>query len=354
MADTLARYFGENGHNMYYLNFQYDEKDEYEFPAKIYTLPDPDFYSSANMRFYHQLLDDLAIDIVVNHDASNKRSGFWLNTGKHPAKKISFYHTSPLHGLNRDSGHGVFVNYVMRILRGVKYKMAILSLLKKSDKLVLLSGEFEKSIQKKLKLKSHKIVPISNACIFDTLQSTTTKKKQVLFVGRVDWSSKRTDKMLRIWANLFNKHPQWELLILGDGPDRKKTELLAKKLELKNIVFKGFVDPEPYYKQASIICLTSDYEGFGLVMVEAMQFGVVPIAFNNWVSLKDVIVHEHTGLVVNANDMHDFIAKLDHLINDENERERMALNAKEYVQKFHIDVIGPQWLELLKSCMNND
>ncbi len=354
VADTLARYFGENGHNMYYLNFQYEEKDEYEFPAKIYTLPNPDFYSSANLRFYHQLLNDLAIDIVVNHDASNKRSDFWLNTGKHPAKKISFYHTSPLHGLNRDSGHGVFVNYVMRKLRGVKYKMAILSLLKKSDKLVLLSGEFEKSIQEKLKLKSHKIVPISNACVFDTLQSTSTKKKQVLFVGRVDWSSKRTDKMLRIWANLFNKHPQWELLILGDGPDRKKTELLAKKLELKNIVFKGFVDPEPYYKQASIICLTSDYEGFGLVMVEAMQFGVVPIAFNNWVSLKDVIVHEHTGLVVNANDMHDFIAKLDYLISDENERERMALNAKEYVQKFHIDVIGPQWLALLKSCMNND
>lgn len=353
VADTLARYFGENGHNIYYLNYQYDEKDDYVFPAKIYTLPDPDFYSSANLRFYHRLLNELSIDIVVNHDASNRRSGFWLNTGKHPAKKISFYHTAPLHGLNRDIGCGSLVNNILRKLRVVKYRIAMSVLLKDSDKLVLLSETFKKNIEKELKLNTSKIVSISNPCVLHSLQSPTNKKKQVLFVGRLDWSSKRPDKMLRIWERLFKKHPDWELLMLGDGPDRARTEKLAKELQLNHIVFKGFVDPEPYYNKASIICLTSDYEGFGLAMVEAMQFGVVPIAFNNWSSLTDIIEHGQTGLVVKSNDMADFVANLDNLMTDVAERRRIALNAIEDVQRFHINVIGPQWIELLKSCMNN-
>lgn len=354
VADTLAKYFAENGHNVYYLNFQYEEKDDYEFPATLFTLPDADFYANSNLLFYHKLLDDLAIDIVVNHDASNRRSTFWLNTGKHHAKKISFYHTDPLHGLNRDIGYGKWVNGIVSKLRAMRYRKPIRSLLKNSDSMVVLSDVFKTNIRKKLILNTSKIVAISNPSVLTKVKAPAVRKKQVLFVGRLDWSSKRPDKMLYIWERLFQKHPEWELLVLGDGPDREKTEELAENLQLKNIAFKGFVDPVPYYNQASIICLTSDYEGFGLAMVEAMQFGVVPVAFNNWASLVDVLAHEQTGLVANSNDMPDFIAKLDCLISDEKERERMAMNAKEYVQKFHIDVIGPQWLALLKSCMNND
>ncbi len=227
-------------------------------------------------------------------------------------------------------------------------------LLKESDKLVVLSQTFKTNIEKELLLNTSKIIPISNPCVLRTKQTSVNKKKQVLFVGRLDWSSKRPDKMLRIWKRLFQKHPDWRLLMLGDGPDRAKTEDLAREFQLKNIAFKGFVDPEPYYNEASIICLTSDYEGFGLAMVEAMQFGVVPIAFSNWASLSDIIEHKQTGLMVKPNDMADFVDKLNSLMSDDKEQKRMALNAIAFVQKFHIDVIGPQWLELLKSCMNND
>lgn len=354
VADTLAKYFGKNGHNVYYLNYQFEDKDDYLFPAKIYTLPDADFYSSTNLRFYHHLLNELTIDIVINHDASNKRSGFWLNTGKHTAKKISFYHTDPLHGLKRKVGYGKVPNYIVRKLRAIKYRVAMSVLLKNSDKLVVLSETFKKNIKKELMLNTDKIVSISNPCISSSIKPSVNKKEQVLFVGRLDWSSKRPDKMLRIWSRLFKNHPDWEILVLGDGPDRVKTEKLAKELKLKNIIFKGFVNPEPYYNQASIICLTSDYEGFGLAMVEAMQFGVVPIAFNNWASLTDVIEHKKTGLIVKSNDMDDFIAKLDDLMTDKKGRQQMAVNGIEYIHKFHIDVIGPQWIELLKSCMNNN
>ncbi|SMO50015.1 Glycosyltransferase involved in cell wall bisynthesis [Saccharicrinis carchari] len=354
VADTLARYFVDNGNRVYYLNHEYDKEDNYVFPAKIYTLPDTDFFSDRNLRYYQSLLRKLCIDIIVNHDASNHRSPFWLNTGLYPAKKISFYHTDPLHGLSRDIGYGKLANYILSKLRAVKYRIAMQSLLKHSDKLVVLSGEFKRNLQKNLMLNTSRIVPISNPCVFRKPQPLKAKKKQILFVGRLDWTSKRPDKMLRIWSSLFRQHPDWELLILGDGPDRQKTEKLARELELNNIVFKGFVDPEPYYKQAAVICLTSDYEGFGLAMAEAMQFGVVPVAFNNWTSITDIVIHEENGLVAKSNDGHDFTIKLNRLMSNEKDRMRMALNAIEHVQRFHINVIGPQWMALLNSCLNND
>lgn len=353
VADTLARYFVMCGYKMYYLNSEFNVKDDYAFPAEVYTLPNPIFNSKSNRQFYHSLLNKLAIDVIVNHDASNNSSKLWLNIGDHPAKKISIYHTAPLHGLNRGKSYGHFANIIIRKLRVIKYRIALKSLLKNTDKLVVLSEQFKKGIQKELGISSSKIVSISNPCVFNKYHSEI-KKKQVLFVGRIDWYSKRTDKMLSIWSRLFNKHPDWELLILGDGPDRKKTETLAKKLQLGNVLFKGFVNPETFYEQASIICLTSNHEGFPMVLPEAMHYGVVPIAFNNWASLTDVIQHEETGLVVDSNDMDDFVIKLDYLMSNEKERKRMALNAKAYVQKFHVDVIGLQWMELIKLSMDND
>lgn len=57
---------------------------------------------------------------------------------------------------------------------------------------------------------------------------------------------------------------------------------MAHKLNLKNISFEGFQEPEPYYARSSLFCLTSTFEGFGLVLAEAMQHGCVPLAFDSY------------------------------------------------------------------------
>jgi glycosyltransferase involved in cell wall biosynthesis len=358
VADTLACYFQGEGHNMYYLNHEFDVNDSYVFPAKIYTLPDADFFSKVNLNYYHDLLNKLSIDVVVNHDSSNDRSRFWLNTGKYLVAKISYHHIDPLHGLNRTQKSGILLNrylyWIQRLVKVFRYRRELLFLLNNSDKLLLLSNEFKYNISKELRIESSKIEAISNPCVIYHNTKTYCKKKQILFVARIELSQKRPDILLQIWSRLHKKFTDWELLILGDGPDRQKVECMAKELNLYNISFKGFVDPIPYYKEASIICMTSDYEGFGLVLPEAMQFGVVPIAFNNWPSLKDIIIDKKTGVIVESNNITEYADKLDQLMSDEEMRHKFSEAAIKDVNKFNIEIIGPKWIELLESCKHKD
>lgn len=354
VSDTLAKYFICRGHKISYLTLQYFEKDTYNFPGKIYHLPDPDFFSDINLAYYQNLLYEVSIDIVINHDAANNHSKLFLNSGNHPAKKISLYHTDPLYGINKAINvSGRINNFIkikfagaIRFLKVQRKKMEIGQLLKKSDRLVLLSDEFHKQIIKELKIKSSKIVSINNPCVSYLEQSIIPKKKQLLFVARIDIAVKRHDKMLQIWSYIHNKFPDWELIFLGDGPDRVKVEEMAIEMGLKNVRFEGFVDPLSYYKSASILCMTSEYEGFPSVLLEAMQFGLTTIMFNNWASISDVITDYETGILIKTDNTADYIGKLDHLLSNEILRDRISSNAIEYVKKFRIETIGPKWMSL--------
>ena len=362
VCDTLSNYLNSKANNVYYLIHTSDKKDTYKYPVETYYLPDEEFNANANLDYYHSLIKRLNIDILINHDASNDRSKFWLNTDGVNVKKISLHHADPTFGLNLKLQDTVglrrivfkFLPGIIRLIKRENCKKEIKFQLNNTDKLVVLSDEFINVIRKKIKLTSTKLVAINNPIELYNSNFPENKKKQIIYVGRLEWSQKRLDKLLHIWSCLYEKYIDWEMIILGDGPDRAKTETLAKDLNLKNITFKGFVNPEPYYKQASILCLTSDYEGFGLVMPEAMQYGVVPIAFNNWPSLKDIIDDGRTGVIVKTDQISDYAGKLDQLMLNEAMRRTIGLAAIEDVQKFHINKIGPQWDELLKSCMTND
>ena len=359
VSDTMAKYFVSKGHKVYYLNFERKENDNYIFPAEIYLLPDNNFFSDANINYYHNLLHKLSIDIVINHDSSNNRSKFWLNTGKYSVKKVSLYHTDPLHGIDNVPNLSAYIknhllrkiivenlNGLIRYLKIARKKSEISFLLKKSDRLVFLSDEFIHEIYKELGIRSSKIEAINNPCATYKIEGVQNKKKQILFVARIDLPVKRPDKMLQIWSRLENKFPEWELLFLGDGSDRNKVEEMSKFLGLKNVKFEGFVDPIPYYKVASVICMTSEYEGFGLVLPEAMQFGVVPITYNNWVSLKDIIIDHETGILVSTDNITEYSEKLEQLLTCEELRNRISNNAKEYAKKFQIEFVGPRWTQL--------
>lgn len=357
VSDSLAKYFSGQGHNVYYLIYETDLKDGYNFPAEIFNLPSLDFFSNINRKYYHKLLHLLAIDIVINHDASNDRSKLWLKTGKYGVKKISLYHTDPLHGLKVKVDYkywliNKFVFYFPALIQKFKIinkKREIDFLLKNSSKLVLLSSAFEKEFFLKLGINSSKIVSINNPHQFHLADKIPVKKKKILFVSRLEFLPKRPDIMLLIWSRLQDIFPDWELLFLGDGPNRTEVESMSRKLKLRNVKFKGFVDPVPYYKEASILCMTSDYEGFGLVLPEAMHFGVVPITFFNWVSLTDIIFDGETGILVNNNDIIEFSNKLSQLIINDSDRMRIAQNAMTASNRFDINKIGPQWIELFSN-----
>lgn len=106
------------------------------------------------------------------------------------------------------------------------------------------------------------------------------KEKEVLYVGRLSYADKRVDRLIRIWSSIEPLHPDWVLKIVGEGPEKNKLCQLASKLGLNNVKFVGYsADPREHYSTASILCLTSSFEGWGMVLAESASAGVVPIAF---------------------------------------------------------------------------
>ncbi len=348
----LANFFISCGHKVYYLIYERDEEDNYEYPVEIFYLPGSNFFSGVNLVFYHNLIQELAIDIVLNHDASNDRSTLFLNTGKLEPKKISLHHNDPLIRWNKNrfksDQHQYLPAFLLEIYSLYKTRKEINFLINKNDKVVFLSKAFLDKIKSQTGIVSDKLLAISNPIVIADNNHSYRKKKQVLYVGRIELKQKRPDILLFIWSKMHRLFPDWELIILGDGPDKNYIQQRSINMGLNNISFKGFVHPEPYYQDASIICMTSDYEGFGMVLIEAMQYGVLPMAFDNWASLKDIIVDNETGLLIPSNDIENYVFKLSEIIKDEELREKIAGNAIKHVQKFDINYIGEEWLNLFE------
>ena len=176
------------------------------------------------------------------------------------------------------------------------------------------------------------------------------KQKEVTYVGRLDYNQKRTYRIIETWALLEDRIPDWRLTIVGDGPERENLERLTRDLNLQHVRFEGFQRPEPYYKRASILILTSEYEGFPLVLAECMSFGVVPVVYGSYSAVYDIIKDGENGLIVkpqNGEFKAEAMAKaLEQAMTDEDKRHDMAEKSIATSQNYSLDVIYKQWEDL--------
>ena len=117
-------------------------------------------------------------------------------------------------------------------------------------------------------------------------------------MGRLDYVQKRVYRVIDTWNYLEERFPDWRLTIVGDGEDRENLENHVKCLDLKRISFEGFQNPLEYYKRASMLLLTSDFEGFGLVIVEGMSYGVVPFVYGSYPAVYDIIDDKKNGFIL--------------------------------------------------------
>lgn len=126
-------------------------------------------------------------------------------------------------------------------------------------------------------------------------QVNLNKKKQLLFVGRMSYDDKRVDRLIYIWHKIYKKVSDWELVLVGDGDERERLEALVAKLHLERVVFAGYhTDVRRFYNDSLVLCLTSNYEGWPLVLTEAQAHGVIPIAFNCTAGVREIL--EPTGV----------------------------------------------------------
>ena len=277
-------------------------------------------------------------------------------------KIISVYHNDPLqNGKIQDVEKKISTtsnwlkNSYLKIKKNLIKKITSFSMgyvYNHSDKFIVLSPSYITNFKIFTKnYNPHKIEVIPNPITCDSngfVYDKSNKQTEIIYVGRLDQTQKCVQRIITIWAHLEKKFPNWCLSIVGDGPDRKNLEQLTKEMNLNRVSFEGIQNPRPYYERASILLLTSDFEGFPLVLAEAMQFGVIPVVYDSFAAVRDIIDDGFNGLIIPKPYNIDNTTKIiESLLNDETLRYRMSNAAIKRSKDFSIDKIAKIWYSLI-------
>lgn len=223
------------------------------------------------------------------------------------------------------------------------------------DKFVVLSNSFIPQFIKLYKIKNpNKLYSISNPRTFDNsiaLQEVQKKENIVLIVARLNELQKNISAALNIWKRIqdYAIKNNWKLYIIGTGNDESFLREYTKQLKLQNVYFLGKqINVKAYYEKASIFMMTSKYEGFGMTLVEALQNGCVPIVYDNFSVLHDIIQDKSNGVIITSNNEQEFVNNLMLLMNDHRRRISYSLNGINSTQKFSKETICSCWNKLIK------
>ena len=371
VTDSLTREFLRRGHKVCYLI--YDSaitiRHEFDYPAPLTYLPSRELLSEENVTFYQHYLKEHAIDVVINQSGNFSDSALYLRTGNLAVKVISVLHSTPwvaykhLWSTNLALRNDSLVEKFKRIARILLYPRILRQyrtsrehqfrmLLPGTDKVCLLSSHYYDELNEICSGYEHKYCAIPNPNSYTDEQvadvALDTKKKQILFIGLFS-AEKAVDRLVKIWGRLHYHHPDWRLVIVGDGPKPIVARLHAMATKMSNIEFVGFQSPLPYLKESSILCMTSNYEGFPMVLTEAQQCGAVPIAFQSFASVTDIITHDVNGILVPPFDMDSYARELSSLMSDTDKRTRLASQAMLDVKRFSVANVVDQWEALFDS-----
>lgn len=177
-------------------------------------------------------------------------------------------------------------------------------------------------------------------------ESSARDKHQIILLARL-MPQKRIDLMIRVWAKLAKDFPDWQVKVLGDGMLREELGLMVDGLGLKGsfLMPGGVKDVTSELESSEILCLTSEYEGFGIVLIEAMLKGIPTMAFE-YVGVHDIIEDGVDGYVVPFGDVDAYASMLRMLMESEELRERISERALVSVKKFDKERVMQRWVEL--------
>lgn len=165
---------------------------------------------------------------------------------------------------------------------------------------------------------------------------------------------KRVEDVIKIFYEVQKEIPS-KLLMIGEGPERKKAELLTKQLGIKNKVFflGNSTEIDKILCYSDVFLLPSKTESFGLAALEAMAAKTAIISTNTG-GLPEVNIHGETGFLSNLGDVEDMAKNAISILKDDDVLERFKLNAQEHTKRFSLENILPVYEEIYKSCYKSE
>ncbi|NDV65183.1 glycosyltransferase family 4 protein [Bacteroides sp. 224] len=228
------------------------------------------------------------------------------------------------------------------------WKNKLIHELKKLSHFVVLTHEDEANWT-----EIERISVIPNPLSFYPETTSDCSNKKVISAGRYTWQ-KGFERLIDAWEIVNKKHPDWKLYIYGYG-DRQHYQNLAnqKGLEKSLRCEPPTSNIRNEYLNSSIFVLSSRYEGFGMVIIEAMSCGIPPVSFDCPCGPKDIIEDKVTGLLVPNGNIEELANKIIWLIENESARKEMGKKSYTSARKYKIENVMKQWMDLFASVLNN-
>lgn len=223
------------------------------------------------------------------------------------------------------------------------------------DALAVLTEEDERDYERVLADGRARVVQIPNALPPMTGDISDLTAPVVLAAGRLT-RQKGFDLLIDAFAVVAPQRPEWSVRIYGAGPKQRALVRQVQQRDLSDdVLFMGssrHLGAE--MSRASVFALSSRFEGFGMVIIEAMSKGLPVVSFDCPRGPGEIITHGHDGLLVPDGDVEAFAAALVQLTGDPELRARMASAARLTAASYDIDVIGRQWNVLLSELVGSE
>lgn len=176
------------------------------------------------------------------------------------------------------------------------------------------------------------------------------KQNTIVYTGRLDNRQKNLTMLLRAFAR-FSKHADYQLYLVGDGPDRKMLEQLVCSLGIvDNVVFAGRQNVYDYLKLAQFYVLPSNYEGMPNSLIEAMGAGIPCIATNcSGGGAASLVENNANGLLIPVNNEDALLQAMEEMANSPELRKLFSLKAYEINDKLDFSKIITMWIEYIES-----
>ena len=183
--------------------------------------------------------------------------------------------------------------------------------------------------------------PVSFYCEHVDLQNR--EKGRIIAVGRYH-PQKRFDRLIDAFSKIAAKYPLWHIDIFGEGPDKEALQMQIDQLGLSDCIHlkSPTKDIQSEYLRSELFVFSSDYEGFGLVLIEAMACGVPPVSTDCPFGPSEIIENRVSGLLCEMS-VQDLADKMEWMIAHDEERRQIALNAHQAVARYQKNIVLKAW-----------